>query len=187
MTTRDIIARWYREHGVDYEPQDWGRRDELGQSASPQYEPPERAGRPLHEQRINPVEPSLFRILEEEGALSSWWRARSGEEREHVEAMEAFWAPYLAQLPRPKGNVLWQVMNARLPQADIAREAGTSQQAVSKQLRQSMRDLVRLVARDDPAFVEAPDRRLRDYAKEQAAAIRVLNAYWRDLFGKDCV
>jgi len=207
------IRNWYRENGLEYLPGDWDRRNEVGESASYQPSMPERAPvygtagpggrvggwiRPLSHERL---------IYEEDASASEqhilpggapgkhfqsrfhamWQEQRLPEDREEVEAMEEFWSPYLHMLPVPKANLIWQLMNARLPQSAVADGLGITQQAVSKAAVQAFRDLCRLVAADEPRFIPPADRRRRLYEDEKMATLHVLNRYWKGRFGHNYI
>ncbi len=204
------IRRWYREHGLEYLPGDWDRRGGTGESASYQPVTPERApefgASRSTSKKIHPL--SDDRLVYEEAMSASeqtslpggvggthfqsrfhalWAAQRTPEDREEVEAMEEFWFPYLHMLPVPKANILWQVMNARLTYEQIGEARGTSRQAAHDAVRTATRDLLRLVAADEPRFVPHADKRRRDYEGEEAAALHVLNRYWKGRFGHNYI
>ena len=160
------IRKWYADHGVEYIPEDWGARGNkmnfMGTSM-----------------------PSYILMLEEEGRAKPLWPQRGDGEREYVLALEDFFAPYIALLPRPKGNLIEEYMGMRRTQADLARSEHVSQQAVSKAMKAALRSLTRLIAKDDPEYVPPQDGRRRDFEGERAAAMRVFVRWYlsRDLPG----
>jgi len=171
------VRRAYATLGVPYIPEDWGPRGVNGESTllEDDYYP----GRG----RTTLVDPT---------PANSWWwedkklpwEVRSPHERASLEHMEAFFTPYIALLPRPKGNLIRALINDRLTYAQMGDERRVTRQGAWKATRSAVRALMRLIALDDPGFVGPEDRRRRDYAAEEAAARRVYAAYIRD-YGKE--
>jgi hypothetical protein len=169
--------RWYAEHHVDVIPEDWGKRDpETGEGL-------ENVGHAYWGDSGDARRSGLHRIpggdflqfvvwLEEGGRVSPLWSGRTDEEREVIEALEDFFTPYIATLPKGKASVLDQYLGQRRTQEQIASARGVSQQAVSKQLRAAVRALVRRIAEDAPGYSEDPSK----------SAWFVFERYWRNRF-----
>jgi len=170
--------RWYAEHRVNVIPEDWGRRDpETGEgleNVGDAY-----WGERNHADRVTKrgVASELL-WFEDDGLLTALWQPRTDEERELIEALEDFFTPYIALLPKEKASVLDQYLGQRRTQEQIASAAGVSQQAVSKQLRAAVRALIRLISADwelHDDFINITD--------EQRAWF-VFEAYWYERFGR---
>jgi DNA-directed RNA polymerase specialized sigma24 family protein len=178
------IKRWYHEHGVPFERQDWGERDyETGESAGPQVQAPEysteREGTVGERRRTTAV-----RSTDPTPANTWWWEdkklpwpQRSREEQSWVEQLDAFFEPYMALLPRPKGNLVRQFINDRRTYQEIADYAGVKRQSAHESVKRAFQDLTRLIARDDPLWREPADGRRRDHDAENRSARRVLFVY----------
>ena len=110
------------------------------------------------------------------------WHARTDEEREVLEALEDFFLPYIAVLPKEKASVLDQYLGQRRTQEEIAAAQGVSQQAVSKQLRTALRALINRIAAD----AHIHDEHL--FANHQQGngelAWFVFESYWFERFGR---
>lgn len=171
MTLRDI-RRWYADNHVPYIEEDWGPRDEDGESAGQQTQDREREGR--HGVRSTASTPDRMWWWEKKHFP---WSARSSEEKRWVYALDAFFAPYLAMLSRPKLNLVQQVFNDRTTFQEVADEGRITRQSAHEGTRRAIRDLTRLIADDDPLFHAPTDGRRRDYAEEARAARRVLVTY----------
>lgn len=107
------------------------------------------------------------------------WTGRSVEDVEYMKALADFFDPYIALMARPKGNLIREYMGLRKTEAEIGKEYGLSQQAVSQALQRALRTLTRLIAMDDPEWKPPADKRRRDYEGEKKAAERVFDRYWR--------
>jgi hypothetical protein len=176
------IRRWHHANGMEYIKEDWGPRDpETGEGLSPTpYWGDNAFGRESRPGMSMSMTPGRLDWLDAEGIIRPLWAERSPEDRAVMESLEDFFTPYIATLPRPKGNLLREYMGMRRTQADIAREESRTQQAVSAALVRAMRDLLRAIAKDDPDWTPPKDGRRRDYAGEREAAERVFDRYWKD-------
>jgi len=174
LTAKDI-RRWYTEHGMPYLEEDWGERAETGESSGPQVQEGERT----KEVRSTAATPDRMWWWEKQ---TFPWRARTLEEKEWALALESFFTPYVALLPRPKGNLLQQVFNDLRTYADVGEEAGIKRQSAHEAVERAVRDLTRLIASDDPLFRPPPDGRKRDYEEESRAARRVFVVFLRQHF-----
>jgi hypothetical protein len=172
------IRRWHHDHGVEYIPEDWTGRSETGETIArlPFWGDPR--ARENMARRAN-MTPGGMQALDDSGQAAPLYAGRTAEDREYVMALEDFFDPYIALLPRPKGNLIREYMGMRRTEADIARTAGVTQQAVSQALQRALRALTALVARDDPEWVPPADKRRRDYEGEREAAERVFDRYWQ--------
>lgn len=173
--------RWYAKHGFDVIPEDWGKRDqETGEGL-------ENAGNAYWGERNRSDRvtrrgfESEFVWFENAGQLRALWTSRTDEEREVLEALEDFFTPYIALLPKEKASVLDQYLGQRRTQEQIADERGVSQQAVSKQLRAAFRALVRRIAQDAHSHDEDISKTFETPAE---AAWFVFECYWYDRFGR---
>lgn len=171
MDEKDI-RRWYQQHGVEFIASDWKRDPETGESLYPD-------GLDAERRDVTRLVDSTWMRFFEEGQLP-WFLPR---DRDTVEALEEFFSPYIAMLPRPKGNVLRQLVNDTLTYQEIAEDRDVSRQGAWKQVNAAVTELVRLVARDDPAFTPPRDGRRRDKRAELASAAAVLNRFWKEKFG----
>lgn len=164
------IKRWYQEHGMPYVHEDWQYRDETGESATRQTQPPEERGG----QRFVPRDPTEQWWWERQHFP---WRPRTFEEREWQEVLEDFFTPYIAMMARPKANLLWQVFGVRATYADAGASEGISRQAAQQAVKRAVRDLTKRIAMDDVLYRPPTDGRRRDYEEEQRAAKRVFMVY----------
>ncbi len=105
------------------------------------------------------------------------WRERTADEKRWIYLLDAFFVPYIAMLPRAKGNLVRQVFGERLTYQEVADEAGGKRQSAHEAVWRAVQDLTRRIAEDDPDFVPPQDGRRRDHAAETEAAKRVLDAY----------
>lgn len=166
LTLRDI-RRWYSDHGMPYLEEDWGERDESGESSGQQVQEGERT----REVRSTAATPDRMWWWEKQHFP---WRPRSDEEKEWALTLEEFFTPYVALLPRAKGNLLQQVFGDLRTYGDVGREEGKSRQAAQQATQRALRALVQLVANDDPLFRPSTPR---DYEEESRAARRVFVLY----------
>jgi hypothetical protein len=169
MTLNDI-KRWYHDNGMRYEHEDWGLRDEVGESAGEQHQTQERK--------------DLVRSSDSTpGRLWWWekqvfpWRARTRQEIDRQNLLDDFFAPYLSMLPYPKLNLVQQVFNDLSTYTELAQSEKRARSTVHEATALALRDLTRIIANDDPTFKQPADGRRRDYAEEQRAARNVLDAY----------
>lgn len=172
MTDKDI-RQWYDAHGIEFKGEDWGPRGETGESSGRQNADPDRVGRD-YVVSLDPAE--LY--AHDDGSLGDimlLWEQR--EDHEVLEAIEEFFAPYMSLMPFSKRRVLDEYLLARRTQADLAAEAGVSQQAVSKQLASAVRWLTRTIATDYPDRIAITD------VAAQVYAWAVFNEFWLDRFG----
>lgn len=169
--TMKNIARWYRKAGVPFVESDWGPRSETGESAGPQRDlDPRRDVTTPHEST-----PDRMWWWEKREFI---WRRRTPSDQEWVEMLDDFFAPYLALLSRPKGNLVWQVYNGLFTYRQVAKEEWLrSRSSAHEAVFRAVQDLTRLIANDDPLFPPQPDGRRRDFEAERHAASRVLAAY----------
>jgi predicted DNA-binding protein YlxM (UPF0122 family) len=167
--------RWYADHHIDVIPEDWGKRDpETGEGLENVGNAywGEREGRTT----LVPVR-DLERLLG--GKLQPIWRERSETDREFIEALEDFFLPYIAVLPKEKASVLDQYLGQRRTQEEIAAAQGVSQQAVSKQLRTALRALINRIAAD----AHIHDEYLHEEGETAAElAWFVFECYWYERF-----
>jgi len=170
-----FVRRWYAGHDMNVVSEDWGRRDPTTGEGL------ENVGNTYWGDRADRVTllpmRDLERLLGEK--LGPIWSPRTDEERKFIEALEDFFTPYIALLPKEKASVLDQYLGQRRTQEQIASAAGVSQQAVSKQLRAAARALMRRIAEDWPENELDPERP----SSEQRAWF-VFQAYWYDRFGR---
>ncbi len=172
LTAKDI-RRWYHKHGLPYEEEDWGPRSDTGESAGQQTQHQERTGR--DGVRSSATTPDRMWWWETK-ALP--WSARSRAEQEWVNMLDDFFSPYIAMLPRPKGNLLTHIFAEQLSYAETAKAEGLSSKgSIHKQVQRAVHDLTRLIAEDDALFHPPADGRARDFDDEQRAARRVFVLY----------
>lgn len=164
MTAKQI-RKWYHDHKVAYVKDDWRSSERF-----PHWG--------ISSTGASTMDTPYLEHLESEGRAGSIWRPRNAADREYVEALEEFFAPYVAILPRPKGNLITEYTGMRRTQASLAESKGVTQQAVSKALMSAMRALVHIIAKDDPAYVPPQDGRRRDFEGETQAAERVFVRFW---------
>jgi hypothetical protein len=170
LTARDI-RRWYHKNGMAYEHEDWGPRSDTGESDSPQMQEGERT----KEVRSTASTPDRMWWWENQ---TYPWRERGYAEKRWLYLLDQFFAPYLAMLPRPKGNLVRQVFGERQTYAEAGVEVGLSRQGAQQSVARAIRDLTRLIALDDPLFRDPPgDGRKRDFEEEARAARRVFMVY----------
>lgn len=168
LTLKDI-RRWYHKNRMPFEEEDWGPQAETGESIGPQTQDREREGR--DGVRSSATTPDRMWWWEKQRFP---WRPRTSEEKRWLYALDAFFAPYLAMLPRPKGNLVRQVFGELLTYAEVADDEGLfDRSGARKRVLAAVRDLTRLIANDDPLFRPPPDGRRRDYEEEAKAARRV--------------
>lgn len=105
------------------------------------------------------------------------WEARSREEQDWLDLLDRFFAPYIAMLPRPKGNLVRQVFNDLSSYTKVGQENRMARQSAHEAVVRAVRDLTRLIANDDPLFRPPADRRRRDFEEEARAARRVFMVY----------
>ena len=171
MTFADI-RRWYHQHGMPYEEEDWGPRSEVGESIGLQVQPREREGR--DGVRSTASTPDRMWWWEKQHFP---WHPRSLVEKQWVQLLDDFFTPYLAMLPRPKGNLVRQVYGEQRTYTEVGQESGIARQSAHEAVQRAVRDLTRLIANDDPLFCPTPDGRRRSYDEEAQAAHRVFAAY----------
>jgi len=106
------------------------------------------------------------------------WRERSISEKRWLYLLDAFFAPYLAMLPRPKGNLLREVFGERHTYQKAADERQLYDRSHARaQTLRALQGLTQLIANDDPEFMPPKDGRARDFEAETAAAERVFDRY----------
>jgi hypothetical protein len=169
LTAADI-RRWYHEHGIPYEDEDWGPRSEVGESIGQQVQEGERT----REVRSTAATPDRMWWWEKQRFP---WRERSADEKRWMYLLDEFFAPYIAMMPRPKGNLLRQVFGERATFSEAGTESGMSKQGAQQATARAVRDLTRLIAHDDPLFRPERDGRRRDYEEEARSARRVFMVY----------
>lgn len=163
------VREWYRANGMEYIPEDWGDRFDTGESADREGPDPRVLGR----EHLRVFLPGSFL----EGS-APWSQSRSSEEREYMEVLEDFFQPYIAMLPRPKGELLRQMMNDQKTYAQIQEDEGRASRGSTVNAgKRALQALIRLIAQDDPEFVAPLDGRRRDYEAEATAARRVFSRY----------
>jgi hypothetical protein len=165
LTLADI-RRWYHEHGMPYEEEDWGPRDEHGESAGPQNQRQER------KDLVRSSDSSPGRLWWWEKQIFPW-RPRTPHERDWANLLDDFFMPYIAMLPRPKLNLVQQLFNDLKTYTEVAEYEGTARSTAHENVQRAVRDLTRLIANDDPLFRPPADGRRRDYEEETRAARRV--------------
>lgn len=170
------IRRWCHDNGIEYIASDWGPRSDTGESAG---EASYYGERQEHRNVVRWDMTGLLTGREQKSDSAPVWAGRTPEDREYIEALEDFFDPYIAMLPRPKGNLIREYMGMRRTQRDIGRSEGVTRSAVTHALKRALRDLTRLIAKDDPEWVPPADKRRRDYEGEKEAAERVFGRYWR--------
>lgn len=171
MSDTKEVRQWYDAHGIEFKDEDWGPRSETGESAGRQQADPDRVGR----EYVVSLDPADL-YAHDDGSLGNimlLWEQR--EDHEVLDAVEEFFAPYMSLMPFTKRRVLDEYLLARRTQADLAAEAGVSQQAVSKQLASSVRWLTRVIAND--SGLSGSDR------EDSERAWFVFNEFWLDRFG----
>lgn len=162
------IRRWYHDHGIPYLEEDWGERADTGESGGPQTQQPQRAAGASV--RTIGSTPDMMWWWEKQ----PWpWRERGDSERDWLLLLDDFFLPYLALLPRAKGNLLRQVFGDLATYQEVGDAERVSRQAAQQSTVRALRALTRVIAEDDPAFVAPPDGRRRDYEAEAEAAKRV--------------
>ena len=172
MDTKDI-RKWYHDHGIPYEAEDWGPRSETGESDGHQPVDRERADR--HNFVLSrAATPEELWWWEKHAIL---WRPRSGEEADWLQTLDDFFAPYLAMLPRAKGNLVRAIYGDLATYEEAAQAEGIARQSAHEATKRAVRDLTRRIAEDDPLFRPPPDGRRRDYEDEARAARRVFMVY----------
>lgn len=144
MSLKDI-QRWYAKHGMRYEEEDWGPRSETGESDGKQVQEGERT----KEVRSTDSTPSRMWWWERQVFP---WKHRTLEDRDWVLALDEFFAPYLAMLPRPKGNLVQQIYGDLSTYQAVADETGVSRQAAHKATRKAVEQLTKLIAMDDHVY-----------------------------------
>lgn len=175
LTLADI-RRWYHDHGMPFEEEDWGPRDETGESIGRQVQQPERSPGKDGSTSVRSTAATPDRMWWWEKQRFPW-RERSIEEKRWLYLLDAFFAPYLAMLPRQKGNLVRQVFGEGMTYTEVGEEAGIARQSAHEGVQRAVRDLTRLIALDDPMFNPPRDGRRRDYAEETRAARRVFVVY----------
>jgi predicted DNA-binding protein YlxM (UPF0122 family) len=177
--------KWYAKHGFDVIPEDWGKRDpETGEgleNVGNAYWGESRDGRDRSVTRLPHGGLHQFVVwLEDHNKLSTLWHERGEEEREVLEALEDFFTPYIATLPKEKASVLDQYLGQRRTQEQIADERGVSQQAVSKQLRAAFRALINRIAAD--AHIHDEYLNIGPDGTASELAWFVFECYWYERF-----
>jgi hypothetical protein len=177
MSDTKEVKQWYDAHGIEYLPEDWGERDDTGESIGKQSSIAQRVGR----DKVPAFDPEVLNELEgdEGGVVTLLWEQR--EDHAVLAALEDFFAPYLSWMPSPKRRVLVEYLLGRRSQEDIAVELGVSQQAVSKQLRAAVRWVVREIARGVRA--DAPAVYVNGDSTDDELAWETFNDYWLERFG----
>ena len=166
------IRQWHEANGIDYIEDDWGDRFDTGESAVALSTDREGLG-PREQGNV-----FLLPFFSENVRLVGAW-GRDPEAQRRAEALEDFFAPYLAMLPTRQGDLVRQLMNDQLTLSEMAKTGRLYDRShAQKNLRSALRALTRLIANDDPDF--EPTNRPRDYEAEAAAAERVFDRYWRD-------
>ena len=168
------IQRWYHNHQMPFLEEDWQLRSDTGESDSPQSQEGERT------KEVRSSANTADRLWWWEKQQFPW-RKRTHEEQEWQEKLDQFFAPYLAMLPRPKGNLLRSLYGDLRSFTELGLDARTSRQAAFKAARSARRALIRLIAEDDPQFVAPVDGRTRDYEGEEYAAERVFFHYLEEV------
>jgi hypothetical protein len=160
------VRKAYHDLGLPYLDEDWGPRSETGESVGRQSQDPERR--------------DILRTVAATPDQMWWWerhhypwRQRSHSEEEWLLFLEGFFAPYIAMLSRPKGNLVRQVYGDRSTYAEAGALTRLSRQGAQQATERALRDLTRLIANDDPDFVLPTDKRRRDYEAETTSARRV--------------
>jgi hypothetical protein len=169
--TEKEVRQWYDAHGMEYLPEDWDRRDAVGESAGAQHADRDRVGR----EWVHTLDPEVMYDMEtdEGGRIMLLWSQR--EDHEVLAAVEEFFTPYIALMPAAKRRVLDEYLLGHRSQEDIARELGVDQSTVSRRLWASARWLTRLVAQDTNDSTATDEQR----------AWAVFNEFWLDRFGVD--
>ncbi|MES2155991.1 MAG: hypothetical protein V4510_12730 [bacterium] len=172
-TLKDI-RRWYQEHGMPYQEDDWGLRSATGESEGRQMQEPERGT------RSSASTPDRMWWWEKQQFP---WRGRTPGEREWAETLEDFFTPYLALLPGPKLRLMEQVFNDTRTYAEVGEESGISRQGAHQSVQRALRALTRVIAEDNPNWESTGDGRSRDYDDEEEAARFVFVKYVTDRLG----
>jgi hypothetical protein len=174
----DDIRRWYADHGEKFIAEDWGERDENGESIGPQRQEPERSYDIAKKgsTSVRSTDPSPERTWWWEKQTFPW-KPRNPGDQEWVFLLDEFFAPYLALLPRAKGNLVRQLFGDLHTYQEIADSEGIARSSAHEAVRRAVRDLTRRIAEDDPLFRPATDGRRRDYEEEARAARRVFLLY----------
>lgn len=171
-TLKDI-RQWYHDHGIEYLSEDWGERDDVGESATRQHQMAERYFETTGRRRVRSMDP----------ALSTWfdgmqfpWSPRPELDRAWITLLEEFFAPYLATLPREKGETLARLFNDRMTYQEAGEEAGITRQGAHRAVTRALQDLTLLIAKDD-AWFQNEKNRPRNHPMENRAARRVFMRY----------
>lgn len=160
------IREWYQANGMEYIAEDWD-------ADAPQVQEPERHGG----MRARTIEPNMVLAVHPH---------RTPEERTRMEALEDFFEPYISMLPRPKGELIRQLINDQKTYEAIRQDEGrASRGSTINAGKRALQALLRLIANDDPDFTPPADGRRRDYEAERAAAERVFARYWTGVNGID--
>lgn len=166
----DFIRQWYHQHKVPFDEEDWGERSDVGESIGPQHQRPQR--------------PDLSRTVPSTPDRQWWWdrevfpwHARTMEEREWLLLLEDFFAPYLAMLPRNKGNLVRSVFGDLMTYEEAGKSEGISRQGAQQATTRAVQDLTRMIAEDDALFRPPADARERNFEEEARAARRVFMLY----------
>lgn len=166
--TEDDIRRYYESIGMEYQPGDWGARDESGESANHQPVEPERIGR----EWVSTMDPHVLAGLELE--VGPVWQPRNAHDRLVVEALEDFFETHLPALrPEGKQQALEDLMYARASLAELAEDKGVSKQAVSQARKRALSWVLRELSSQWPDPEGSHEQR----------AYAVFATYWRDRFG----
>jgi len=170
------IRRWYHKAGLDFQQEDWGTRNDTGESSGRQRQEPERSPGKTGSTSVRSTDSTPARTWWWEKQHFPW-QARGAAERRWIYTLDAFFSPYLAMLPRPKGNLVRQVFADGYTYTEVGQKVGMKRQSAHEAVRRAVRDLMRIIAEDDPLFHAAADGRRRDYEDEARAARRVLMVY----------
>lgn len=177
QTIRDI-KEWHRQNGVEFIESDWKDAD---------YESFRYTGNiVLDTERESNSTPRAFTAGEthwwEDQETGIVWPPRTEAERETVEGLEEFFAPYIAMLSRPQGNVLLQYFGDRSTYRDM--QPGGNWTSARERVQRALRKVVGLVAAEDPAYVAPTDGRARDYEGEVMSLRRQLDKFWNEKYGR---
>lgn len=175
MNDREV-REWYRANGMAYVEDDWGPLSDTGESDGKQSIERERLGGDDTSRRVLQLDTERVVMYEDAGRVYPLWHTgRTPEERKRMEQLEDFLLPYIALLPRPKGELLRSVMNDQLSFEDVP--GYTDRHNARRAVKRALRALIKVIAADDPQFTPPPDGRRRDHDAEMSAARRVFKTF----------
>lgn len=156
------VADWYRRHGLSIRKEDWGPRSETGESAGKQT---------AERSSARPTDPTESWWWERQDLL---WKPRTDEERRAVEALDAFFEPYIRRLNEQDQEVLHLLFNERMTYQEAGEYQRVARQTTWEATQRAVRHLTWAISLDCPDSELTPEQ----------AALCTLDAYWQDRFGQ---